>query len=335
MESVIFSIFNGLLYGMLLFMLSSGLTLIFSMMGILNFAHAAFFMLGAYFAYYLTGGLSVVLGAAFGGSGGELIGFLIALVVGPLLVGVIGGLVQRFGLRYVHRFGHVAELLFTFGLFLLIEELVQMFFGKVGKNYEIPELLKFTALSWGGLDYQFYRLFMLLVAVGIFVGLFLMMTRTRVGLIIRAALTHPHTAAQLGHNVPQVFMYTFATGCALAGVAGVIGGNVLGTEPAMAVQLGPIVFVVIVIGGLGSLNGALVASLFIGILNDLSISQDWKFAALFEWFGVDVATAQGVMSDLVGLSTAKLAPVVPYLLLVLVLIFRPSGLLGTPEVEKV
>ncbi len=328
MESIVFSIFNGILYGMLLFMLTSGLTLIFSMMGILNFAHAAFFMLGAYFAYYLTGGMAAIFSSLIGGSGAELVGFLIALVVAPLLVGVIGGLIQRYGLRYVHRFGHVAELLFTFGLFILIEELVQIFFGKINKNYEIPELLNFTAFTWRGLNYNFYRLFMLLVAVGIFVGLYYMMTRTRVGMIIRAALTHPHTTAQLGHDVPKIFMWVFGAGCALAGVGGVIGGNVLGTEPAMAVQLGPIVFVIIVIGGLGSLNGALIASLFIGILNDLSITLDLKFSYLFAAAGVDVNAAEGVMTDLVNLSTAKLAPVLPYILMVLVLIFRPRGLFG-------
>lgn len=332
MEAIIFSVFNGLLYGMLLFMLSSGLTLIFSMMGILNFAHAAFFMLGAYFAYYLTGGIAGALGPVIGGANGELIAFLIALVVGPLAVGIIGGLIQRYGLRFVHRFGHVAELLFTFGLFILIEELVQMFFGKVNKNYNIPELLNFAAFTWQGLSYNFYRLFTLVIAVGIFVGLFLMMTRTRVGMIIRSALTHPNMTAQLGHNVPKVFMYVFGAGCALAGLAGVLGGNVLGTEPAMAVQLGPIVFVVIVIGGLGSLNGALIASLFIGVLNDLSVSLDIKFQGLFAGLGVDVDAVEGTMADLVGLSSAKLAPVLPYLLLVLVLIFRPRGLFGQRDV---
>jgi branched-chain amino acid transport system permease protein len=327
-EAVIFSVFNGILYGMLLFMLSSGLTLIFSMMGILNFAHAAFFMLGAYFAYYVSGGLHAVIAPLIGGSAGQLVAFLAALVVAPILVGIVGGLVQRYGLRFVHRYGHVAELLFTFGLFILIEELVQMFFGKVPKNYQVPTLLNFAAFEWRGLDYNFYRLFMLAVSVGIFVALFYMMTRTRVGLIIRAALTHPNTTAQLGHDVPKVFMWTFGAGCALAGVAGVIGGNVLGTEPGMATTLGPIVFVVIVIGGLGSLNGALIASLFIGILNDLSVSLDLKFHGLFAALGVDVDTAEGVMNDLVNLSTAKLAPVLPYLLLVLVLILRPRGLFG-------
>lgn len=332
MEAIFFSIFNGVLYGMLLFMLSSGLTLIFSMMGILNFAHAAFFMLGAYFAFYLSHGIAAVIGPLLGGASGQLIAFLLALVIAPVLVGVVGGLVQRHGLRHVHRFGHVAELLFTFGLFILIEELVQMFFGKVAKNYQVPDLLNFPAFAWRGLDYNFYRLFMLAVSVGIFAALFYLMTRTRVGLIIRAALTHPNMTAQLGHDVPRVFMWTFGAGCALAGVAGVIGGNVLGTEPAMAVQLGPIVFVVIVIGGLGSLGGALIASLFIGIVNDLSVTADLKFSGLFALFGVDVDSASGVMGDLVHLSTAKLAPVIPYLLLVLVLILRPRGLFGQRDV---
>ena len=234
MEVLLFAIFNGVLYGMLLFMLASGLTLIFSMMGVLNFAHASFFMLGAYFAYTIS----------------THVGFWAALVLAPIGVGIVGALIERYGLRPVHRYGHVAELLFTFGIAYVIEEAVQMVWGKVPLPYDVPEFLTFTAFSWRGLDYQAYRLFMLLISVGIFVALFFFITRTRVGLIIRAALSFPDTVGSLGHDVPKIFMWTFGFGCALAGVAGVIGGNVLGTEPAMAVTLGPIVFVVIVVGGL-------------------------------------------------------------------------------------
>ena len=234
MDVVIFSLFNGILYGMLLFMLSSGLTLIFGMMGVLNFAHASFFMLGAYFAYQIS----------------TFIGFWPALFIAPVLVGVIGALVERYGLRPVHRFGHVAELLFTFGLAYVIEEVVQMIWGKVPVSYQVPESLDFTLFTLLGLEYSTYRVFMLVVAVSMFVALFYMLTRTRVGLIIQGALTYPNIVAALGHNVPLVFMMVFGFGCALAGLAGVLAGNVLGTEPAMAVQLGPIVFVVIVVGGL-------------------------------------------------------------------------------------
>ena len=315
MEVFVFSLFNGVLYGMLLFLLASGLTLIFSMMGVLNFAHASFFMLGAYFAYQIS----------------HHIGFWPGLIAAPILVGILGAAVERYALRPVHRFGHVAELLFTFGLAFVIEEVVQMIWGKVPVPYDVPASMNVTAFAWQGLDYSAYRIFMLLISVAIFVALFFGLTKTRIGLIIRAALTHPHMVASLGHDVPKVFMWTFGVGCALAGVAGVIGGNVLGTEPGMAIQLGPIVFVVIVVGGLGSLGGALIASLLIGILNNMAIAYDFSFYPIFTALGVE-REAEGVLGDLVGLTTGGIAPLMPYLLLVLMLIFRPRGLFGTRDV---
>ena len=315
MEVFFFSVFNGLLYGMLLFMLASGLTLIFSLMGVLNFAHASFFMLGAYFAYQIS----------------KYVGFWPALIFAPLIVGLIGALVERYGLRPVHKFGHVAELLFTFGLAFVMEEVIQMIWGKVPVPYNIPEALNFAAFTWRGLDYSAYRLFMLLISVSIFIALFLFIAKTRIGLMIQAALSHPQMVQSLGHDVPTIFMWTFGFGCALAGIAGVIGGNVLGTEPSMAITLGPIVFVVIVIGGLGSLWGALFAALFIGIVDNLAISYDLKLYPIFALFGVE-REVEGIMSDLVSLTTGGIAPVLPYLMLVLMLIFRPRGLFGTRDV---
>ncbi len=315
MEIFVFALFNGTLYGMLLFMLASGLTLIFSMMGVLNFAHASFFMLGAYCAFQIS----------------DNIGFWPGLILAPIIVGLIGAVVERYGLRPVHKFGHVAELLFTFGLVVVIEEVVQMIWGKVPVPYDIPESMRFAAFNWHGLDYSAYRLFMLVISVGIFVALYWLLTRTRVGLIIQASLSHPNIVAALGHDVPKIFMWTFGFGTALAGIAGVIGGNVLGTEPAMAIQLGTIVFVVIVIGGLGSLGGALIASLFIGILDNMAISYDISFYPMFAAFGIE-RDVGGTLRDLVNLTTAGIAPVLPYLLLVLVLIARPRGLFGTRDV---
>ncbi len=315
MEVFIFSAFNGVLYGMLLFLLSSGLTLIFSMMGVLNFAHASFFRLGAYFAYQIS----------------EMVGFWPGLMFAPVIVGVVGALVERYGLRPVHKFGHVAELLFTFGLAFVIEEVVQMVWGKVPVPYRVPDVLNVAAFHWLGLDYSAYRIFMLATSIAIFLALFWMLTKTRVGLIIQASLSHANIVGTLGHDVPKIFMWTFGFGCALAGVAGVLGGNVLGTEPAMAIQLGPIVFVVIVIGGLGSLGGALVASLFIGIMHNLAVTFDLKFKALYDLFGIS-DEGGGIVYDLVNMSTGGIAPVLPYLLLVLVLILRPRGLFGTRDV---
>ena len=313
-ELVFFSLLNGLVFGMLLFMLSSGLTLIFGMMGVLNFAHAGFYMLGAYFAFTLTGYL----------------GFWPALVLAPPLVGVVGALVERHGLRRVHRFGHVAELIFTFGVAVLIEEIVQAVWGRVAKSYEVPALLDFPLFTLFETSFPAFKAFMLLISVGIFVFLFFVLTRTRAGLIIQAALTHPSMVGMLGHNVPRVFMAVFGLGSALAGLAGVIAGPVLGTFPGMAQVLGSIVFVVVVIGGLGSVTGAFVASLLIGILQTFAVALNYTLTDVATALGIGLST-QSALADLWTVTVAQIAPILPYLLLVLVLIVRPMGLFGTRE----
>ena len=315
MDVILFTIFNGMLYGMLLFMLSSGLTLIFGMMGVLNFAHASFFMLGAYFAYQIS----------------EFVGFYPALIIAPIIIAFVGALVEKYGLRRVHKFGHVAELLFTFGLFYIIEEVVQMIWGKVPVGYHIPSSMDFSLFTIMGMSYPAYQMFTLAVSVGIFVGLFFVLTKTRAGLIIKAALTHPEIVSSLGHNVPKVFMMVFGLGCALAGLAGVLAGNTLGTDPSMALFLGPIVFVVIVVGGLGSLKGALVASLLIGLLQTFAISLDYSLNNLIEFLGFSL-DAESLWRIFVDITIATLAPILPYLLLVVMLIARPRGLFGTRDV---
>ncbi|MAC41928.1 MAG: branched-chain amino acid ABC transporter permease [Pelagibacterales bacterium] len=315
MDVIIFTLFNGLLYGMLLFMLSSGLTLIFGMMGVLNFAHASFFMLGAYFAYQIS----------------KYVGFVPALFIAPLIVAFCGAMVEKYALRRVHKFGHVAELLFTFGLFYIIEELVQMVWGKVPVGYHVPQFLDFTLFSMSGMGYQAYAIFTLIVSIVIFLALFSVLTKTRAGLIIQAALTHPEIVSSLGHNVPRVFMAVFGLGCALAGLAGVLAGNTLGTEPSMALSLGPIVFVVIVVGGLGSLKGALVASILIGVLQTTAISLDLSINSLIETLGYAV-DLESLWHILTGLTISQIAPILPYLLLVVMLIVRPRGLFGNRDV---
>ncbi|HIG08529.1 MAG TPA: branched-chain amino acid ABC transporter permease [Alphaproteobacteria bacterium] len=315
MDVILFTAFNGLLYGMLLFMLSSGLTLIFGMMGVLNFAHASFFMLGAYFAYQIS----------------KYIGFVPALFIAPLIIGFLGAMVEKYALRRVHKFGHVAELLFTFGLFYIIEELVQMIWGKVPVGYHVPEYLDFTLFSMSGMGYQAYAMFTLIISIAMFVALFSVLTKTRAGLIIQAALTHPHIVASLGHNVPKVFMLVFGLGCALAGLAGVLAGNTLGTEPSMAFSLGPIVFVVIVVGGLGSIKGALVASILIGILQTTAISLDLSINNFIELIGFTV-DIESLWHILIDLTISQIAPILPYLVLVLMLIIRPRGLFGNRDV---
>jgi len=313
-EVFVFATLNGLVTGLLLFMLASGLTLIFSMMGVLNFAHASFYMLGAYFAYSIS----------------TYMGFWTGLLLAPIIVGVIGAMVERYGLRRVHKSGHVAELVFTFGLAFLIEEAVQFFWGRNTLNYQQPEILNFALFTLFGQQFSAYRGFMILISVAIFIGLYLMLTRSRVGIIIQAAITHPHTVANLGHNVPLIFMGVFGVGTALAGVAGVIAGPVLTTFPGMALVLGSIVFVIVVIGGLGSLAGAFIASLLIGLMQSYAIASDVGMPDLLNLLGVSFERDHP-LSDLWSITLPQIAPILPFLLLVLVLIFRPAGLLGKRE----
>ena len=315
LEVLIFIFFNSLLYGMFLFMLSSGLTLIFGMMGVLNFAHASFFMLGAYIAYQIN----------------SMTNFWIALFLAPLFVAFIGGLTEKYALRRIHKYGHVAELIFTFGLFYIIEELVQMIWGRVPVEYRIPDALNFSLIEISGMSYPAYSMFRLFLSVAIFIALYQILAKTKTGLIIKASLTHPDMVSALGHNVPKVFSYVFGFGCGLAGLAGVLAGNVIGTEPSMALLLGPIVFVVIVVGGLGSLKGALYASLLIGFFQTVAISLEFSLNNLISLFGYNV-DLESTLNNFTSITISQLAPIVPYLLLIIVLVSRPRGLFGGRDV---
>ncbi|MDH1703017.1 MULTISPECIES: branched-chain amino acid ABC transporter permease [Comamonas] len=314
LEFFTISLLNGVSYGLLLFMLSSGLTLIFSMMGVLNFAHTSFYMLGAYFAYTLSGA----------------IGFWPALFIAPLLVGALGALFERLCLRRVHQFGHVPELLITFGLSYLILEVVQLVWGRGTVPYGLPPQLQGPLFTLYGTQFPKSRSFVMLVAVCMLVAVWLLLTRTRIGLVIQAALKQPHMVEALGHNVPRVFMLVFGGGCALAGLAGVIGGNTYITEPAMAMSVGSIIFVVVVVGGLGSLAGAFLASLLIGIVQTFAVAIDFSWADVLAQVGLK-ATPETFGWPVLSLTVAQVAPILPYLFLVLMLIFRPKGLLGTRE----
>lgn len=321
MEFFTISLLTGISYGLLLFMLSSGLTLIFSMMGVLNFAHASFYMVGAYIAYSIT--------AALGSMGSA--GFWLSLVLAPLAVGLMGAAFEKYCLRRVHKFGHVPELLITFGLSYIILELVQLVWGRSSMDYRIPVELSGPLYTFpNGTQFPKYRGFMMLVAMLMLLSIWLLLTRTRIGLIIQAALTHPDTVETLGHNVPRVFMLVFGGGCALAGLAGVIGGNAYITEPGMAGAVGPVIFVVVVVGGMGSLAGAFLASVLIGVIQTFAVGIDSSLISALANVGVDV-TPETFGYALWKLKISQVAPILPFLFLVLTLIFRPKGLLGTRE----
>jgi branched-chain amino acid transport system permease protein len=332
------SLLNGLSVGLLLFMLASGLTLIFSMMGVLNFAHASFYMVGAYVAYSIT----------------QVIGFWWALLLAPPIVGALGALFERYALRRVHKFGHVPELLITFGLSYIILEVVQLIWGRQAVNFQPPELLRgplFTIVdlpdalrfAWGEkpavcaatagavcTTFPAFRAFGMGVAVLMLLAVWLLLTKTRIGLVIQAALTHPEAVESLGHNVPRVFMGVFGGGTALAALAGVIGGALRVTEPSMALAVGAVVFAVIVIGGMGSLAGAFVASVGLGVIESFAVGSDHSIADGLAALGLAM-TPETFGFAVWSVKLSQVAAILPYLLLVLILIFRPKGLFGTRE----
>ena len=315
LELVTVSLLNGVVYGLLLFMLSSGLTLIFSMMGVLNFAHAAVFMLGAYLSFQF----------------GRWVGFWPALVIAPLACALVGAAIERYGLRRVHASGHVAEILFTFGLAYVIEELVTMVWGRNAVANNVPAVIDFPLFHVFGSTFPAYKGLMMAISIAMFVFLYVALKKTRIGLVIQAALTHPRMVSALGHDVPGVFVLVFAIGSGLAGLGGVIGGFMLLTQPTLAHAIGPIVFVVVVLGGLGSLAGALIASLLIGILQTFAVAVDYSLLDLLRVAGIAVAGASPV-HELLSIKLATAAPIIPYLLLVAMLIVRPRGLMGTRDV---
>jgi branched-chain amino acid transport system permease protein len=277
---------HGLVYGMLLFLVASGLTLVFGMMGVLNLAHAAFYMLGAYLAYTVT----VSLG-----------NFWLSLIVAPLIVGALGVLIERFLLRKAHKGGHVAELLLTFGIFYVLGELVRLIWGSNPLPVPVPPLLR-GDIPFMGMTYPIYRLFILLFSAIILMGMALLLMRTRIGILVRAAVSDGDMVDALGTNVPVVFMGVFGGGAALAALAGVIAAPFLSVFPGMGLDVLLDCFVVIVIGGFGSLFGAFIAALMIGELQS---------------FGI--------------LWIPRLAMVFQFLLMAIVLIVRPTGLMGEKE----
>jgi branched-chain amino acid transport system permease protein len=274
---------HGLVYGMLLFLVASGLTLVFGMMGILNIAHAAFYMLGAYVAYTTV--------QATGS-------FWLSLLVAPIVIGLLGAAVERWLLRRTHAFGHAYELLLTFGLFFMISEGVRWIWGSNPLQVPIPAGLT-GSVPFVGSQYPLYRLFILAASSVICVGMALVLLRTRIGIIIRSAVSDAAMVGALGINTPLVSTAVFAAGSALAAVAGVIAAPFLQADLSMGATILVDTFVVIVIGGFGSLSGALLASLMIGELQSFGIMWFAEFALVFQ-----------------------------FLLMAVVLILRPQGLFG-------
>jgi branched-chain amino acid transport system permease protein len=277
---------HGLAYGMLLFLVASGLTMIFGMMGILNIAHASFAMLSAYFCYQVL---------VWTGN------FWVALLIAPAVAGICGILTERFLLRTVHKQGHLAELLITVGIMMVILEIVKVGWGAESLVVKIPPSLS-GLVKFAGLTYPIYRLFVIGLSVVILGFMALILFKTRLGKIVRAAVSDADMVSALGINTPVVFMLVFGIGIWLAGVSGAVAGPLLTVFPGMADQLGMDAFVVVVVGGFGSLLGAFIVALFLGELN-----------------------AYGIQF------IPRLAPVLMFAFMAIVLAFKPMGLFGERE----
>jgi branched-subunit amino acid ABC-type transport system permease component len=239
---------NGLSYGVLLFLLSVGLTLIFGMLDVVNLAHGSFYMLGAY------AGLTLI---------GVTNNFWLALAIAPMAVGVIGVLIERGCLRPLYRRGPLDQVLLTFGLIYLFEDLVKWIWGGKIRSIPPPDLFSGSVTLWGA-TVPSYRLFVIVFGLVMAVVLWLLIERTRLGAIIRAGVFDAEMAAGLGINIQRVFTGVFAFGAALAGLSGVIAGPIQSAQPPMGATILIPALIVVVVGGLGSLKGSLVGSLIIG-----------------------------------------------------------------------
>jgi branched-subunit amino acid ABC-type transport system permease component len=276
---------NGLSYGVLLFLLSVGLTLIFGMLDIVNLAHGSFYMLGAY------AGLSLI--AATGS-------FWLAVAAAPLVVGLIGALVERSCLRPLYRRPALDQVLLTFGFIYLFEDLVKWIWGGRIRSIPTPALFSGSVTLWGA-TVPSYRLFVIAFGLVVAVLLWLAIERTRLGAIVRAGVFDAEMTAGMGIDIDRVFTGVFAGGAALAGLSGVIAGPIQSAYPPMGASILIPALIVVVVGGLGSLKGSLAGSLIIGQAETLG--KAW----------------------LPGVSM-----LIIYLVMALILLFRPQGLFGRP-----
>jgi branched-chain amino acid transport system permease protein len=273
---------NGVLAGAFFTLLALGLSLIFSLGGVVNLAHGAFYAIGAYFAVELQ----------------RRLGYAGAFVIAPIGVALIGMAVESLFLRRLYREDPVLILLFTFGLALVVEQLIRLIWGAAGLPFGIPEFLR-GVLFLGGMVFPYYQLAVFAVAAASVVAVWLLLTRTSFGMVVRAGVEDPDIVRAMGISLRPVQTAIFGLGVALAGVAGVMSAPLAGVQPAMGTEIVTAAFVIVVIGGLGSFWGVILAGLLVGVVRGLTI-------AIFP------PAAEASM----------------YALMVLVLLLRPRGLMG-------
>ncbi len=277
---------HGIAYGMILFLIASGLNIIFGMMGILNMAHAAFFMLAGYFCYQVVG----ITGS-----------FWLGLLVAPLITAALGVMMDRIFLRRAQAAGHFGELILTMGIAAVIVAGIKKIWGTESLPLRVPEILQ-GMVNIAGISYPVYRLFVIGLALVVLAFMMLLLYRTRLGKIIRAAVSDRDMVNALGININMIYMFIFGVGTWMAGLAGVAIAPILTVFPGLADQVGMDAFIVVVTGGFGSLAGAFIVSIIFGLLSSYGV----QFVSQF-------------------------APVLMVVFMAIVLAFRPNGLFGAKD----
>ena len=294
---------NGLQFGLLLFLLAAGLTLVFGIMDLVNLAHGSLYMMGAYFAATFT-----TLTDNF------ILGIVIALFATLLL----GMAVEVVAMRRLYNRDHLDHVLGTFGLILFFNELVRLIWGPAGMNLTLPGWLNTSIQVLPGVYYSMYRFSIILVTLAVALGLYFTIMRTRIGMLIRAGASNREMIGALGINIKLLYTFVFGVGAALAGLAGMMQAAILTAQIGMGENILILAFVVIIIGGIGSIRGAFIASIFVGLVDTVG---------------------RAVIPDLLKLvlsptaaSTAgpALSSMLIYLLMAVVLVVRPAGLFPAP-----
>ena len=293
LATFLIQLLNAVQYGLLLFLVAGGLTLIFGIMGIINLAHGSFYMIGAYLAWSLT--------SAFGS-------LWLAIPAGIVLSVLLGIMIEWLLIRRLYKLDHLQQVLLTFGLILVVEELRGILWGNDVHGVPVPDPLTASIALTDTLSYPVYRLWISAVCIVFAVLLYLLIQRTRLGMIIRAGATNREMVQSLGINIGLLYRFVFALGVALAAFAGMIAAPVSSVFPGMGNQVLILCFVVVVIGGIGSVKGALIAALLIGLVDTFGKVLELQIGSL------------RLLPELAGMSV--------YLLMAVVLLWRPAGLFG-------
>lgn len=300
MALVLEQLLNGLQFGLLLFLLASGLTLTFGIMGLINLAHGSLFMIGAYLAILFQG-----FGLGFAGG-------IVASVAATFIVGLA---IERSILRELYERDHLQQVVATFGIILTANELVRVIFGSAPQFSAVPTILS-KSIEFGGVfTYPSYRLLVIGASLAVAAGMFLLIQKSRLGMLIRAGASNRRMVSALGVDVARLYMFVFGLGAALAALAGALAGPILSVQPGMGERILILTFVVIVIGGLGSIQGALVGAILVGIIDTLGRVYIWDLLGLVLPSNWADDAGGGISSMLI------------YILMTLILIFKPRGLL--------